>query len=95
MGQVGVVDVVHVDRHRRGVVEGTQHATHIFIRTVFTPTLVQRPRRLAFEVDQVRIALDHQDLTEVQVAVDPDPQAAGGLFAQLLDVAEHGFFVVQ
>ncbi|MNF10028.1 hypothetical protein D3C80_2108460 [compost metagenome] len=58
-------------------------------------TLRQRTCRFAFEVDQVRIALDHQHLAQVQVAMHTDPQATRRFFRQLLDMAEYRLFIVQ
>lgn len=91
-GVGAVIDVVHVDGHRRRVIEGTQHATDILVRTVLAPAFAQRPRRFAFEVDQVGIALDHQHLAQMQIAVDANLQTADGFFRQILHVAENGFF---
>ncbi|MNL08693.1 hypothetical protein D3C87_1294270 [compost metagenome] len=90
-----VVDVVHVDGHRRRIVEGTQYTADILVRAVLAPAFVQRSRRFAFEIDEVGIALDHQYLAKVQVAMHANPQATRSLFAQLLHVTEDGFFVVQ
>ncbi|MNS95251.1 hypothetical protein D3C72_1295000 [compost metagenome] len=95
IGRCGVIDALHVDRHRRRIVEGPQHAADILVRAVFAPSFMQWPGRFAFEVDQVGIALDHQHLPQVQVAVYTNAQAARGLFAQRLYMAEDGFLVVQ
>ncbi|MCY1247418.1 hypothetical protein D9M72_607470 [compost metagenome] len=62
---------------------------------MFAPTFMQGPRRFSLEVDQVRIALDHQHLAQVQVAVHTNAQTACRLFAQRLHMSEDGFFVVQ
>ncbi|MNF79814.1 hypothetical protein D3C84_620410 [compost metagenome] len=95
LGLVGVINVVHIDGHGRRVVEGTQHAADILVRAVLASTLRQRTCRFAFEVDQVRIALDHQHLAQVQVAMHANSQATGRLFGQRLHMGEDGFFVVQ
>ncbi|MNL31476.1 hypothetical protein D3C87_1532650 [compost metagenome] len=95
LGLSRVVDVVHVDRHGRGVIEGTQDAADILVRAVLAPSFVQRSCGFAFEIDQVRIALDHQHLAEVQVAMHANSQATGRLFGQRLHMGEDGFFVVQ
>ncbi|MNP63936.1 hypothetical protein D3C76_1593890 [compost metagenome] len=90
-----VINVMHVDGHGRRIVERAQYTTDILVRAVLAPTLPQRPRRFAFEVDQVRVTLDHQHLAEVQITVYTDPQSTRGLFGQLLDMAENGLFMLQ
>lgn len=91
-GLGAVINVVYVDGHRRCVIEGTQHATDVLVRTVFAATLAQWPRRFTLEVDQVGVALDHQHLAQMQVAVDADTQTADGFLRQILHVGENGFF---
>ena len=92
LGLGRVIDVMHIDCHRCGVIERTQHPADILVRAVLAPSFAQWPRRLAFKVDQVGIALDHQHLPQVQVAMHPDPQATGGFLAEFLHMAEDGFF---
>ena len=94
-GLGAVVDVVHIQGHRGGIVEGAQHTTDVLVRAVLAPAFGQWPRRFALEVDQVGVALDHQHLPQMQVAVHADPQAASGLFGQLLHVGKDGFLVVE
>ncbi len=62
--------------HGGSVVERAQHTTDILERAVLGATLAQRTRRLALEVDQVRVTLDDQHLTQVQVPMDADAQTA-------------------
>lgn len=90
-----VIHTLHIQGHGGGVIKRAQHATYIFIRAVLAAPFMQRARRLAFKVDQIRIALDHQDLPQVQVTVDPNAQTAGRGFRQSLDTAGQRFFLPQ
>ena len=90
-----MIHPLHIQRHGRGIIEGTQHTAHIFIRAVFAAPLMQRSRRFALEVDQVGIALDHQYLAQVQVTVDANAQPARRGFGQRLDMRRNGFFLRQ
>lgn len=95
-GRQGVgrsVEALAAEGQRRGIVEGAQHAADVLVRAVLAPALVQRPRRFAFEIDQVGIALDHQHLAQVQVAVDAHAQAADRLFRQALDMRQDRLLV--
>ncbi|MNM92791.1 hypothetical protein D3C81_1051360 [compost metagenome] len=53
---------------------------------MFCPALLQWPGRFTFEIDEVGIALHHQHLAQVQVAVHAHQQAALGLAGQVGDV---------
>ena len=53
-----------------GVAERAQHPRHILHRRLLLAPLGDRPGRLAFEVEQVEVALGPEHLAEVIVAVD-------------------------
>ncbi|MNM86187.1 hypothetical protein D3C81_983320 [compost metagenome] len=72
--------------HRSSIVEGSQHAADIFVRAVTGPTFFQWAGRFALEIDQVGIALHHQHLAQVQVAMHPHQQATLGLTREVVDV---------
>ena len=56
--------------HGRRVVERTDHAGDIAQPVILCPAQRHRLRRLAFEVDDVDIAVRHQHLAEMQIAVN-------------------------
>ncbi|MNP16196.1 hypothetical protein D3C76_1085830 [compost metagenome] len=66
------------DRHRRRVVDGAQHTGHILQRTMALAALRQRAAGFALEVDQIGVVLHHQNLSQVQIAVDPNHHSALG-----------------
>ena len=55
---------------RARVVERAQHAGHVAQRRMLGAPLVERPARLAFEVDDDEVVLRQQHLAEVIVAVE-------------------------
>ena len=52
------------------VVEGAQHARHVAQRRMLGAALLERPRGLAFEIDDHEVVARHQHLAEVVVAVE-------------------------
>ena len=55
------------------VAERTQHARDVFERRLLGPPLGQRPRGLAFKIDNDVIGFHSQHLAQMIIAVDPDP----------------------
>src|SRR5690606_18763774 len=62
--------------HGSGIFEGAQHTGHVLQWRKLGATLCQRPRRLSFEVDEIGIALYHQYLPKMQVAMHTGTQTA-------------------
>ena len=73
----------------RGVAERPNHPRNVLERRLLHAALGDRFRRLAFEVEDDEILFDAQDLPEVIVAVDPDPEAAGAQRAQRIEGLEN------
>src|SRR2546428_12624136 len=60
----------------RCVMERAQHPGHVAQRATLDAALAERPRRLAFEVDDDEVVAGEKDLAEVIVAVDADAEAS-------------------
>ena len=69
-------------RRRRRIVERPQQPGHIAQCARFCPALLHGPRRLALEVDDVGVALHHQDLAQMEIAVHPGRESAAALLGQ-------------
>ena len=54
----------------RGVVKRTQHAGNILQRRPLLASLLKRSCRLAFEINNDKVAAGEQDLAEMIIAVD-------------------------
>src|SRR6266851_1062895 len=74
------------DRGVRRVVERAQHARDVAQCAAFDPPLAQRPRRLAFEVDDHEVVARPQHLSEVIVAVRADAETGDSAIEDLADV---------
>ena len=62
----------------RDVVERPQHRGDVAQRGVQTPALLDRPQRLALEVDDAIAVVGDQELAQVEVGVDPHHQRGAG-----------------
>ena len=70
-----MIHTLHIQGHGGGVIKRAQHTTYIFIWAVLAASLMQRARRFAFKIDQIRIALHYQYLALSVQGVDHSPQA--------------------
>src|SRR4030088_882705 len=65
--------------HARGIVEGAKHACNVArCRSLLSP-LLDRPTRLACEIDDIDVVPGDQDLAEMKVVVQTDLPAFGNL----------------
>ena len=71
--------------HRGRVVERAEHAGDVAQPVVLCPAQCQRLRRFALEVDDVDIAVRHQHLPEMQIAVNARERRAGRRFGERAD----------
>ena len=70
VGNVRVAGKALPFHHCGGVVERTDHAGDVAQPVILFPSQRHRFRWLAFEVDDVNIAIGDQHLTEMKVAMD-------------------------
>src|SRR6185503_20458288 len=74
------------NRGQRRVAERSDHPGNIAEGRTLRPSLVQRTCGLAFEIENHDVPLGHQNLTEVIVAVRPDPRGGSGEPVELVEL---------
>ena len=83
------------DRGECRITERAEHSRDVAQRRALRATLLQLPRRLAFEVENDHVPFGHEDLAEVIVPVTADARSGSRQVAQIIELLEQGVAVPQ